>query len=116
MQSAPGAVDQESVTGTNSRPSSDALVTEKITPFVVLEVGNQPRDATEDEVKTLRHVNDRISVAAWIVILAGSAERATYFGIIAPWRTSDCHFSDLAVYASRLTVAETYMQNARGSN
>ena len=97
MVSAPGAVDQQSVTGGSSGPKSDALITEKVTPSFVLEVDNQPRDATEDEVKTLRHVNDRIPIAAWIVILAGAAERATYFGIIAPWRTLHYYFSDSTV-------------------
>ena len=114
--STPGAIDQESVTGTKLGPDSDAFVTEKTTPTVVLEVDNQPRDATEDEVKTFRHINDRIPIAAWIVILAGAAERATYFGIIAPWRTLNYHFPDPALCVTRLTTAENYMQNARGSN
>lgn len=45
-----------------------------------------PRDATEEEIKILPHVVDRIPFAAWAVILAGAAERFTYFGVIAPWR------------------------------
>ena len=51
----------------------------------------QPRDATEEEIESLPHVTDRVPVAAWVVVLAGAAERSTYFGIIAPWRTSAFH-------------------------
>ncbi|MCJ1265026.1 peptide transporter ptr2 [Lobaria immixta] len=91
-----GAVDNEHVAEANTRSNSTALKKETIVPSVATEVINQPRDATEEEIKTLRHVSDRIPTAAWIVILAGAAERATYFGIIAPW--------------------QNYMQNARESN
>ncbi|KAI4146593.1 MAG: hypothetical protein L6R39_003405 [Caloplaca ligustica] len=77
-----------------SQPS--ILNSEKISPPVPPIENDQRRDATDEETKTLRHVNDRIPAAAWIVILAGAAERATYFGIIAPW--------------------QNYMQNARESN
>jgi hypothetical protein len=46
----------------------------------------EDRDATEEEINTLPLMVDKIPVAAWIVIVAGSCERFTYFGIIAPWR------------------------------
>jgi hypothetical protein len=48
----------------------------------------QHRDATDDEIEKYPHITDKIPLSAWIVILAGAAERATYFGIIAPWRSS----------------------------
>jgi POT family proton-dependent oligopeptide transporter len=46
----------------------------------------QPRDATDEEIEEYPHITDKVPFSAWIVILAGAAERATYFGIIAPWR------------------------------
>ena len=45
-----------------------------------------PRDSTEDELKSLPHVVDRIPLRAWIVIIAAASERFTYFGVMAPWR------------------------------
>ncbi|KAK2751173.1 peptide transporter ptr2 [Myotisia sp. PD_48] len=56
----------------------------------------KPRDATEEEIETLPRVADRVPLAAWIVIFAGSAERFTYYGVIAPW--------------------QNYVQNPRGNH
>lgn len=86
-----GTVGAKPIAQTSSVSKSNASDAEKIVPPVATEDNNQPRDATEEEIKTLRHVSDGIPVSAWIVILAGAAERATYFGIIAPWRTSTRH-------------------------
>lgn len=44
------------------------------------------REATQAEIDSLPHVADRVPLAAWAVVVAGAAERATYFGIISPWR------------------------------
>lgn len=58
----------------------------------VVGTGNPPapaplrREATQEEIDTLPHVADRVPFAAWAVVVAGAAERATYFGIISPWR------------------------------
>ncbi|KAL8980140.1 MAG: hypothetical protein Q9205_004699, partial [Flavoplaca limonia] len=87
--------DKENIPQSDSTPNSTVPNTEKSVPAQNLELGSHPRDATEDEVATLPHVTDRIPIAAWIVILAGAAERATYFGVIAPW--------------------QNYMQNPRGA-
>jgi hypothetical protein len=46
----------------------------------------EDRDATEEQINTLPLLVDKIPAAAWIVIVAGSCERFTYFGIITPWR------------------------------
>ncbi|KAL8996292.1 MAG: hypothetical protein Q9169_004178 [Polycauliona sp. 2 TL-2023] len=86
---------KENITRSESIPNSIALNPEKSVPVPTLDHGTYPRDATEDEIATLRHVTDRIPLAAWIVTLAGAAERATYFGVIAPW--------------------QNYMQNPRGA-
>ena len=42
------------------------------------------REATQAEIDCLPHVTDSVPFAAWAVIVAGAAERFTYFGIIAP--------------------------------
>ncbi|KAK4448499.1 POT family-domain-containing protein [Podospora aff. communis PSN243] len=44
------------------------------------------REATQAEIDSLPHVADKVPFAAWAVILAGAAERFTYFGIISPWQ------------------------------
>ncbi|KAI4097054.1 MAG: hypothetical protein LQ339_006848 [Xanthoria mediterranea] len=80
------AADKENITRTDSTSNPIAPDAEKDVPPHTLERGLSPCDATEDEIATLRHVTDRTPLAAWIVILAGAAERATYFGVIAPWQ------------------------------
>jgi hypothetical protein len=59
------------------------------------------RDATQAEVDSLPHVADKVPFAAWAVILAGAAERFTYFGIISPWRTPSSIFSCIAFKRGR---------------
>lgn len=83
-------MDKPPISETDSTLNQNASNTEKAIPAVTTRVDedDQPRDATDEEIQTFRHVNDTIPLAAWIVILAGAAERATYFGIIAPWRMS----------------------------
>ncbi|KAE9979842.1 hypothetical protein BLS_009395 [Venturia inaequalis] len=46
----------------------------------------QTRDATDEEISLYPHITDKVPLSAWIVVLAGAAERACYFGIIAPWQ------------------------------
>lgn len=88
------AADKENITRTDSTSNPIAPDAEKDVPPHTLERGLSPCDATEDEIATLRHVTDRTPLAAWIVILAGAAERATYFGVIAPWRLWTPNFSE----------------------
>jgi hypothetical protein len=45
-----------------------------------------PREATEDEIRTLPRVVDKIPLAAWAAALVGSAERFSYYCIISIWR------------------------------
>ncbi|KFA71722.1 hypothetical protein S40288_10106 [Stachybotrys chartarum IBT 40288] len=78
------------------------------------------REATQDEIDTLPHVADRVPFAAWAVVVAGAAERATYFGIISPWR----ELGELPFFpppfpgaSRRLTFPidiENHIQNPRG--
>ncbi|KAF2720992.1 peptide transporter PTR2-A [Polychaeton citri CBS 116435] len=51
------------------------------TPFKV-----ERREATEDEVKNLRHVVDSIPNSVWIALTIGSAERFTFYAVSAPWQ------------------------------
>ncbi|TLD39696.1 putative peptide transporter [Venturia nashicola] len=63
--------------------------TDKKIPIVETEQSPQliaPRDATDEEIALHPHITDQVPLSAWIVILAGAAERACYFGIIAPWQ------------------------------
>ncbi|KAK4155284.1 putative peptide transporter ptr2 [Chaetomidium leptoderma] len=54
-----------------------------------------PRDATDEEARTLPRVVDRIPAAAWAAALVGSAERFSYYAIVSIW--------------------QNYMQNERAS-
>jgi len=46
----------------------------------------QSRDATEDEIRNLPRVTDRIPLRAWAAAMVGSAERFSYYSIISIWR------------------------------
>ncbi|KAL2257918.1 hypothetical protein VTK26DRAFT_8974 [Humicola hyalothermophila] len=61
-------------------------------PSEVLEVVSssegcfQPRDATEDEIRSLPRVVDKIPLAAWAAAMVGAAERFSYYSIISIWQ------------------------------
>ena len=44
------------------------------------------RAATEDEIKTLRHVTDRIPLRVWLVAFIAAAERFTYWSTQVTWQ------------------------------
>ncbi|KAI7763817.1 hypothetical protein LZL87_012715 [Fusarium oxysporum] len=44
------------------------------------------RDATEDEIKELRHVVDSVSVAVWVALIANATERFTFYAVTTPWQ------------------------------
>ncbi|KAL2198321.1 oligopeptide transporter [Corynascus similis CBS 632.67] len=46
----------------------------------------QSRDATEDEIRSLPRVIDRIPLRAWAAAMVGSAERFSYYSIISIWQ------------------------------
>lgn len=69
------------------------------------------RVATEDEVRDLLHVVDKVPVRLWVACIAGILERFVWYGATAPigaW--------NLPIYnVVRLTVhTENYLQNAPG--
>lgn len=75
--------------GTQSNNDKNNPITETNLPIISANSPShpfQPRDATPSETSLYPHVTDKIPLSAWIVILAGAAERACYFGIIAPWQ------------------------------
>jgi hypothetical protein len=46
------------------------------------------RDATEDEVRNLRHVVDSLPFVVWIDLVASGAEWFTFYAVTTPWRKS----------------------------
>lgn len=60
-----------------------------------------PRDATEDEIRTLPRVVDKIPLAAWAAAFVGSAERFSYYCIISIWR----EFSPLMLFNPEVTFS-----------
>ncbi|KAH8801779.1 peptide transporter PTR2-A [Xylogone sp. PMI_703] len=68
-----------------------------MTTEAMLKDENVRRDATEEEIKTLRHVVDSIPRIAWIALMIGAAERFTYYGITAPWQNYMQNLPSLAV-------------------
>lgn len=43
-------------------------------------------DATDEEIKNLRHVVDKLPRKVWVALIASGAERFTYYVISTPWR------------------------------
>jgi hypothetical protein len=79
-------------TNNNSEDTTVEIEGQRAAP-TTLEPGNatsttefERRDATEEEIQTLRHVVDTIPRVAWVALMIGAAERFTYYGITAPWR------------------------------
>lgn len=58
------AVDEEAIFKERSRTNSNASHTENVGSFVASEVNNQLSPASEEQIKTLRHVSDRMPIAA----------------------------------------------------
>lgn len=57
--------------------------------------------ATDREVETLRNVVDDLPVTVWIAAFVGAAERFTFYGLTAPWRTS-CISMPIAAYLASI--------------
>ncbi|OGM48252.1 oligopeptide transporter [Aspergillus bombycis] len=45
-----------------------------------------PRDATDEEIGSLRHVVDKLPRKVWVSLLVSGAERFTYYTITTPWQ------------------------------
>ncbi|RBQ77793.1 hypothetical protein FVER14953_21631 [Fusarium verticillioides] len=43
-------------------------------------------DATEEEIKELRHVVDSVSLAVWVALVANATERFTFYAVTTPWQ------------------------------
>lgn len=48
---------------------------------------HERRDATEEEIKELRHVVDSVPLAVWVALVANATERFTFYAVTTPWRT-----------------------------
>lgn len=44
------------------------------------------REATEEEVKELRHVVDSVPFIVWVALVANATERFTFYAVTTPWR------------------------------
>lgn len=77
-----------------------------------------PRDATDDEIRSLPRAVDRIPLAAWAAALVGSAERFSYYSIISIWRKDVRENQAHTICTCTLTriygQLENYMQHERG--
>jgi len=51
-----------------------------------LPIEGDRRDLTAEEVKTLPHVADSLPLIVLVALVAGGAERFTYYAYTAPWR------------------------------
>lgn len=56
-----------------------------------------PRDATDEEIESLRHVVDKLPRKVWVSLIVSGAERFTYYTITTPWRkcTTICQGHDM---------------------
>ncbi len=45
-----------------------------------------PRDATEEEIRSLPRIVDKVPFSAWAAALIGSAERFSYYAVLSIWR------------------------------
>lgn len=43
-------------------------------------------EATEEEVKELRHVVDSVPFIVWVALVANATERFTFYAVTTPWR------------------------------
>ena len=50
------------------------------------ETENGRREATNEEIKHLPHVVDSLPTVVWIALVAGAADRFTYYAVTTPWR------------------------------
>lgn len=47
---------------------------------------HEKREATQDEVANLQHVADSVPAVVWVALVAGAAERFTFYAATTPWR------------------------------
>ncbi|RKL43037.1 hypothetical protein BFJ72_g4450 [Fusarium proliferatum] len=47
---------------------------------------HERRDATEEEIKELRHVVDSVPLAVWVALVANATERFTFYAVTTPWQ------------------------------
>ncbi|KAL7904102.1 PTR2 domain-containing protein [Trichoderma velutinum] len=50
------------------------------------QVNHGRREATEEEVKELRHVVDSVPFIVWVALVANATERFTFYAVTTPWQ------------------------------
>lgn len=53
---------------------------------MALQQVDEKREASEDEIKNLRHVVDSVPFVVWVALVASAAERFTFYAVTTPWR------------------------------
>ncbi|MCJ1250448.1 hypothetical protein MMC30_007676 [Trapelia coarctata] len=91
--------------------NNDATAVPSITAPIHTDTRQERRDATEEEIKTLRHVVDNIPTPVWIALFVGAAERFTYFGITAPWQNYMQNSLDDAAVPGALGLGQSTATN-----
>lgn len=71
---------------------------------------SERRDATEDEVKNLKHVVDSVPFAVWIALIASAAERFTFYAVSTPFRKANMLSSLLRLYDILIVSRELHAE------
>lgn len=74
------------------------------------------RNATAVEIETLLHVLDSVPFIVWVALVAGAAERFTFYAVASPWRklsTPHLPSCDRIVPGTDTSYVENYIQNSR---
>lgn len=64
-------------------PNSETLTAQSLNITAAQDVAEKP---SEEELKTLRCIGDKIQTAAWLVAMFSGAERFAYYALQAPLR------------------------------
>lgn len=75
----------------DEKGAATALFATLLVPLRALD--DELREPTEEEIKNLRHVIDKLPRTVWIALIVGAAERLTCYTITAPWRRVPLYLS-----------------------
>ncbi|KAL2268417.1 hypothetical protein VTJ83DRAFT_3263 [Remersonia thermophila] len=66
-----------------------------------------PREATDEDLRTLPRIVDKVPLAAWAAALVGSAERFSYYCIISIWQNYMQHGRDFHAVPGALGLGQS---------
>ncbi|KAF5585432.1 proton-dependent oligopeptide transporter POT family [Fusarium subglutinans] len=72
---------------------------------------HERRDATEEEIKELRHVVDSVSLAVWVALVANATERFTFYAVTTPWQNYIQNPADSVVVPGALGLGQATATN-----